>query len=77
MSNVSIISKGPHCIGTQVLVDGVPMKGVYRIELKADARTEKEDGQLWCAVIHCHPSLIEVTDMDSDEVEFIKGKVVE
>lgn len=72
MSNVSIIAKGPQCRGTQVLVDGVPMKGVYRIELHADARV-REGNQLWHAVIHCHPSVIEVAGMDSGEVEFVRG----
>lgn len=70
MSNVSIISKGPSCIGTKVLVDGVAMKGVHRIELSASATGDK----LWHAVIHCHPSVIEVTDFDSAEVEWVKGK---
>ena len=71
MSNVTIISKGPSCFGTQVLVDGVPMKGVHRIELVADV---KDGDQLWRAVIHCYPDQIEVTDMDSGQVEFVKGK---
>lgn len=72
MGNVTIISKGPSCIGTHVLVDGVRMKGVHKIELSADA--DSKGSRLWTAIIHCYPDLIEVTDMDSNEVEFVKGK---
>lgn len=72
--NVSIIARGPRAVGSKVLVDGVPMKGVFKVELVADARVGS-GSQLWTAVIHVHPGVIEVTDMDSDCVEFVRGKV--
>lgn len=74
MSKVTIVSNGGRVVGSKVLVDGVPMKGVFKIELQADARTHQGASPLWTAVIHCHPEQIEVTDMDSSEVEFVRGK---
>lgn len=71
MSNVRIVSNGPHVVGSKVLVDGAPMKGVFKVELSAEA--SKGASPLWTAVIHCHPAEIEVTDLDSSECEFVRG----
>lgn len=65
MSNVTIIGKGPKTLGTKVLVDGVAMKGVTRIELIAETNSN------WKAVIHCIAKEVDVTDMDSTEIEFV------
>jgi hypothetical protein len=66
-NNVSIVAKGPTTQGTQVLVDGVPMKGVTKIELVADVN------DVWRAVITCIPAAINISDMDSEYMEFVKG----
>ena len=67
--SVSIIGKGPSTRGTQVLVDGVPLKCVQRVVLTADVNDMRK------AVITLIPDHIEVSDMDSTECEFVNGKV--
>jgi hypothetical protein len=66
MSNVTIIGKGPKTQGTKVLVDGVAMKGVTRVELVADVNS------LWKAVIHVIAKEVDITDMDSTEIEYVR-----
>lgn len=66
MGNVSIVSVGPGTQGTKVRVDGVAVKGITRIELIAEVNSN------WRAVIHVIPEIVELTDLDSSELEFVK-----
>jgi hypothetical protein len=65
VSNITIIGKGPSTFGTKVLVDGVAVKGIKKIEILGEV-----NGQ-WHAVIHVIAKEIDITDMDSKEVEFV------
>ena len=71
IGKVTIIGNGPE-VGqgrTQVLVDGVPLRCVTRVELVADAQ------DVWRAVIYLIPNKIEVTDIDTIEYrEFARIK---
>jgi hypothetical protein len=66
-SNVSIKSVGPSTQGTVVEVDGKRIKGVTRIELVASVN------DVWHAVIHLIPDAIEVSNIDSKYVEWVKS----
>ena len=69
LGNVSIIGRDSViCGNTDVLVDGVKMRGVTKVVLVADAATA-----VWRAVIHCVPDSIRITDLDSDSVKFVAG----